>query len=174
MGCARAVTRLALERPARLWFGELRNGGLQDHWRTPPGTTVALDLGMSVLFRGVDALQHALDFHVSRHNVLASNLANAETPGFRPVEIVRDNKQDLGSLKLATTAEGHMANVGHARGEYLTREDLTVAPGANGNAVSAEHEMSKLAANDIRFEGAVKIVASKLAMLRYAANDGSG
>lgn len=129
---------------------------------------------MSVLFRGVDALHHALNFHVSRQNVLASNLANAETPGFRPLEIVRDNKRELGNLRLTTTAETHLSNVGSARGDYITREDLTVAPGANGNAVSAEHEMSKLAANDIRFEGAVKLVASKLAMLRYAANDGSG
>jgi flagellar basal body rod protein FlgB len=40
--------------------------------------------------------------------------------------------------------------------------------------VSLEHEMSKLAANDIRFEGAVKIVTQQLALLRYAANDGNG
>jgi flagellar basal-body rod protein FlgB len=131
---------------------------------------------MSDLFRGVDAQRRALDFHVSRHNVLASNLANAETPGFRPLELLRDtDKTQLTAQPLTATAEGHFS-VALAEQEetYMTREDRTVEPGANGNAVSLEHEMSKLAANDIRFEGAVKIVASQLAMLRYASNDGNG
>ena len=131
---------------------------------------------MSDLFRGIDAQRRALDFHVSRHNVLASNLANAETPGFKPQELLRDlNKTQLSAAPLTVTNEGHVAiGVPESVENYLTREDQTVAAGANGNAVSLEHEMSKLAANDIRFEGAVKIVASQLAMLRYASNDGSG
>jgi flagellar basal body rod protein FlgB len=53
-------------------------------------------------------------------------------------------------------------------------EDTTVSGGLDGNSVSLEREMSKLAANDLRYDGAVKIVTGKLAMLRYAANDGSG
>jgi flagellar basal-body rod protein FlgB len=130
---------------------------------------------MSDLFRGVDAQRRALDFHLSRHNVLASNLANAETPGFRPQELLRDvDKSGFGAVPLSVTTEGHIA-IGSTETEtYQTREDQTAAPSANGNAVSLEHEMSKLAANDIRFEGAVKIVAQQLAMLRYAANDGNG
>ena len=130
---------------------------------------------MSDLFRGVDAQRRALDFHVSRHNVLASNLANAETPGFRPLELLRDtDKTELTVQPLAVTSDGHFGGAPEAAETYITREDRIVAPGANGNAVSLEHEMSKLAANDIRFEGAVKIVASQLAMLRYASNDGNG
>jgi flagellar basal-body rod protein FlgB len=131
---------------------------------------------MSDLFRGVDAQRRALDFHVSRHNVLASNLANAETPGFRPMELLRDtDKTELPLAPMAVSAEGHFAGpAAEAAETYLTREDRMAPPGANGNAVSLEHEMSKLAANDIRFEGAVKIVASQLAMIRYASNDGNG
>jgi flagellar basal-body rod protein FlgB len=130
----------------------------------------------SDLFRGVDAQRRALDFHLSRHNVLASNLANAETPGFRPLELLREqDKGDGGAVAINVSNEGHFATNGVGAGEqYTAREDQTAAPGANGNAVSLEHEMSKLAANDIRFEGAVKIVAQQLAMLRYAANDGTG
>jgi flagellar basal-body rod protein FlgB len=131
---------------------------------------------MSDLFRGVDGQRRALDFHLSRHNVLASNLANAETPGFKPLELLRElDKSGTGAVQLNVSNEGHFATSGAgASEEYVAREDQTAAPGANGNAVSLEHEMSKLAANDIRFEGAVKIVAQQLAMLRYAANDGTG
>jgi flagellar basal-body rod protein FlgB len=130
---------------------------------------------MSDLFKGVDSQRRALDFHLSRHNVLASNLANAETPGFRPLELLREIDKNGTAVPMSVSNEGHFATNGAGTAEqYVSREDQTAAPGANGNAVGLEHEMSKLAANDIRFEGAVKIVAQQLAMLRYAANDGNG
>lgn len=132
---------------------------------------------MSDLFRGITPLKSALDFHLSRHNVLSSNIANAETPGFRPLELVRDAERPQpveGGLPMRVTAEGHIGPSAIGGRDYEIREERVAAPGANGNAVSLEHEMSKLAANDIRYEGAVKIVSSQLAMLRYAANDGAG
>jgi flagellar basal-body rod protein FlgB len=130
---------------------------------------------MTDMFRGVDRQHRALDYHVSRHNVLSSNIANAETPAFRPLELLREPEQeDAVTLPMAVTSEGHVGGVSAQQVDYETREDRTSMPGANGNAVSLEHEMSKLAANDIRFDGAVKIVSQQLGMLRYAANDGSG
>jgi flagellar basal-body rod protein FlgB len=130
---------------------------------------------MSEMFRGVDRQHRAMDYHVSRHNVLSSNIANAETPAFRPLELLRELEQDEAArLPLTVTSEGHVGGVSARQLDYKTREDRTSMPGANGNSVSLEHEMSKLAANDIRFEGAVRIVSQQLAMLRYAANDGSG
>lgn len=132
---------------------------------------------MSEIFRGVDGLRNSLDYHLARHTVLSSNIANAETPGFNPQELLREPAQTTsGGLPLSVTAEGHVGNraVDAPEPEYQVREDRTAQPGANGNSVSLEHEMAKLAANDIRFEGAVKIVAHQLGMLRYAANDGAG
>jgi flagellar basal-body rod protein FlgB len=130
---------------------------------------------MSDMFRNVDRMRSALDYHVSRHNVLSSNIANAETPGFKPLELIRETSKDApNNLRMEVTSEGHVGAVNPGAEDYETREDRTAAAGANGNAVSLEHEMSKLAANDIRFEGAVKIVSHQLGMLRYAANDGSG
>lgn len=130
---------------------------------------------MSDMFRGINRLRGALDYHVSRHNVLSSNVANAETPGFKPVELVRPaEKKDSFQLQLEVTSEAHVGGQNARPEDYETREDRNATPGANGNSVNLEHEMSKLAANDIRFEGAVKIVSQQLGMLRYAANDGSG
>ena len=130
---------------------------------------------MADMFRGVDRLQRALDYHVSRHNVLSSNIANVETPGFRPLELLREKERaDRPQLRLETTREGHVGTPDEPTTDYETREDRTVAGGANGNAVSLEQEMAKLAANDIRYEGAVKLVSQQLGMLRYASNDGSG
>jgi flagellar basal-body rod protein FlgB len=135
-------------------------------------------MGMSDMFRGIDGMRGALDYHLSRHNVLSSNVANGETPGFRPQELLREpEKSALTTLPLEVTSGGHVGGTSEQspeRRDYEVREDRTAQPGANGNSVSLEHEMAKLAANDIRFEGAVKIVSHQLGMLRYAANDGSG
>ena len=130
---------------------------------------------MTEIFRGVNNLQRALDYHLERHNVLASNVANVDTPGFRPLELVREDvpRNERGRLRLRTTNGRH---VGGPRGPGEFRlaesEERVANPGNDGNAVSLEREMSKVAANQLRYEGAIKIVRSQLGLLRYAANDG--
>jgi flagellar basal-body rod protein FlgB len=137
--------------------------------------SVAHPLGMSDMFNSVSRMRSALDYHASRHSVLSSNIANAETPGFKPLELLRETKGEGGAtLPMVVTSDAHVGGANQTAADYETREDRTAAAGANGNSVSLEHEMSKLAANDIRFEGAVKIVSQQLGMLRYAANDGTG
>ena len=144
------------------------------HARTN-GTSVAMLWVMSDMFRGIDRLRGALDYHVSRHNVLSSNVANSETPGFKPLELTRPaDEKEAFELALEVTSEGHVGGQKADPAGFETREDRNAPAGANGNSVNLEHEMAKLAANDIRFEGAVKIVSQQLGMLRYASNDGSG
>ncbi len=129
---------------------------------------------MSDLFRSVDGLRGALNFHMSRQAVIASNLANAETPGFTPLDLVREPQAEGHfAVALEATRGGHFGPKG-VEVPYTVQEDQTAEPGTNGNSVSLDHEMAKLAANDLTFEGGVKIVTAQLAMLRYAANDGNG
>lgn len=132
---------------------------------------------MADLFRAVDLMHRALDFHLERHSVISSNVANVDTPGFRPQELLRADDGDGSSPRaLATTDSAHFKVSGGELAGLLTEStvDTTVGAGLDGNSVSLEREMSKLAANDLRYDGAVKIVNANLAMLRYAANDGSG
>jgi flagellar basal-body rod protein FlgB len=131
---------------------------------------------MSELFANIVPLQRALDYHSERHNVVASNIANANTPGFRPQELLRTETPALAStLPLTRTEETHLEIIDDPgrRGTDLV-EDQTALGGLDGNSVSLEREMSKLSANDLRYESAAKMLTHKLGMLRYAANDGSG
>jgi flagellar basal-body rod protein FlgB len=123
----------------------------------------------------VSEFHRALDYHSERHNVLASNLANANTPGFRPKELLRVEDTDFGgTLPLARTEHAHMVADGMPGNHGLTVvPDESTVNGLDGNNVSLEREMSKLQANDLRFQGAARLVTRQLAMLRYAANDGS-
>ncbi len=132
---------------------------------------------MSNLFQGVDALQGSLAYHLRRHNVLSSNIANVDTPGFKAQEMIREvvDGRNGGRLSLAATNRAHVgASTGAAKARVKVEVDPTEPAGPDGNSVSLEREMAKMAANDLRYEGAVKFVSHRFAMLKYAANDGSG
>ena len=67
---------------------------------------------MIPIFQSVALTHRALDYHLERQNVLASNVANVDTPGFRPLELVREDvpEAEQGTLRLETTNAAH---VGH-------------------------------------------------------------
>lgn len=123
------------------------------------------------LFNAVAIAHRSMDYHLRRHNVLASNVANLDTPGFRPMELVRDTREVTGAARLTRTKATHLRPVsldGSVEGSAVER---VVQPGGDGNAVSLEREMSKVAANDLRYEAVGRIVRQQLGLLRYAAGD---
>jgi flagellar basal-body rod protein FlgB len=125
---------------------------------------VAVDLST------VDTLQAALTYHRERHTVLAGNVANLDTPGFRPADLQRRPADDPGAM--AVTHEGHMAPPGTT--DFVTSfDDGGALQGQDGNAVSLERELSKIDANRARYSTSAELVSRRLAMLRYAAGDGT-
>jgi flagellar basal-body rod protein FlgB len=125
---------------------------------------VAVDLST------VDTLQAALTYHRERHTVLAGNVANLDTPGFRPADLQRRPADDPGAI--AVTHEGHMAPPGAT--DFVTSfDDGGALQGQDGNAVSLERELSKIDANRARYSTSAELVSRRLAMLRYAAGDGT-
>ena len=123
---------------------------------------MALDLS------GLDALQSALTFHRDRHTVLAGNVANLDTPGYRPFDLTRSSTE---TTRLAVTAAGHVGAT--APSTYVTSfDDGGDLQGADGNAVSLERELAKIDANRARYATTAELVSRWLVMLRYAAGDG--
>lgn len=92
--------------------------------------------------RRLDHLEH-------RHLVLARNIANADTPNYRPLDVVAPDFGAMlrgtavgGPLQLARTSGGHLAG-GSAPGPgRVVRTEGMVMP--SGNAVSLEEEAGKL------------------------------
>ena len=79
----------------------------------------------------------------ARMGVIARNVANADTPGYKAMDMpsFADSYAQAGSMR--TTRPGH-ANAGDSLMEPLVRRDKsTGAP--NGNSVSLEQEMVKAA-----------------------------
>jgi flagellar basal-body rod protein FlgB len=125
-------------------------------------------------FNTVDQLANAMTFHRERHAVLAGNVANVDTPGYRPYDITQ-REAEGGQLELAAPEGAAMQPGAEPGAAYAkTFDDGGNLAGPDGNAVSMERELAKIDANRTRYATAAELVSRRLAMLKYAAGDGSG
>ena len=127
---------------------------------------------MPAEFSSIDQLQAAMTFHRERHAVLAGNVANVDTPGYRPFDLTPTVEGDTSSTPLLVTDPGH---IGSAETTTYTKnfDDGGGLQGPDGNAVSLERELAKIDANRARYATAAELVSRRLALLRYAAGDGT-
>ena len=135
----------------------------------------AFTIGMVDLFGSVDYLGGAMTFHRSRHVVLSGNVANVDTPGFRPFDLERMGPMAGSgeSLPLRVTGGAHLALSG-GQSTRLTQsfDDSSASASADKNTVNLERELAKVDANKVRYATTSELVSRKLALLRYAAADG--
>jgi len=121
-------------------------------------------------FSTIDHLQAALTYHRERHTVLAGNIANLDTPGYRSADLVRQVQGDPSSL--AVSEPGHIASA--AGPDFVTSlDDSGKLQSPDGNAVSLERELAKIDANRTRYATSAELVSRRFALLRYAAGDGT-
>lgn len=129
----------------------------------------------------VSKLDNALQFHeqalglrAQRQQILASNIANADTPHFkaRDFDFASTLKEALagrnvGDLQLATTASGHIsgaASGGPARLMYRTETQSSV----DGNTVDMDIERSQFAENSVYYEAGLTFLTGKIKTLMSA------
>ena len=130
---------------------------------------------MTGFFDAVEGFNRALDYHLERHNVLATNIAHVDTPRYRPSDLARipdESFEAVMQVTLRRTDDKHLTN-GATRpivGEVF--RDLSAGGGPDGNYVSLDREAAKIGANKIRYDVVSAIVRSELEGLLYAAGDG--
>ncbi|HLV19279.1 MAG TPA: flagellar basal body rod protein FlgB [Polyangiaceae bacterium] len=131
------------------------------------------------MFSAIAPLHQALDYHLERHNVLASNVAHVDTPGYRPVDVERVEAGSFAGVlgvALERTNPTHLSAAGGAGSAAHGRvfEDLSAGAGNDGNYVSLDREAAKLAANQLRYDVVSAIVSAELKHLSFAASDAKG
>ena len=134
---------------------------------------------MPGMFVSVDPLRTALDYHLDRQNVLASNVAHVDTPGYRPNDLERIEQTGFAAtlnVALERTNENHLGGgaAGLAEPNGRLFQDLSAGVGNDGNYVSIDREAAKLAANQLRYDTVSAIVSAELKQLSFAASDGKG
>lgn len=126
-----------------------------------------------------DGLAAAINFRQLRHGVTSSNIANAETPGYKAKVVEFEDALaraiDLdGAGKMTATAPEHFAlgpgSIGKARADVYDNPDVNVTN--DKNTVDLEKEMASLQENSIMYKAALQLINKKLGALRYAVSEG--
>jgi flagellar basal-body rod protein FlgB len=107
----------------------------------------------------------------ARLGVIAQNVANADTPGYRAADLpdfARFYDEDGGSMR--ATRPGHLAAMAGTAGEPVFRADAGDAP--NGNSVSLETEMMKGVEARQSHDMALSVYKSLSEMLRLSLGRG--
>ncbi len=104
------------------------------------------------------SLERYMDLVSARQKLVASNIANAETPGYRTVDI--DFEREFRSQ--VTGAEAR------------TVEVTGLAVNHDGNNVNLDREARLLSENALRFNVAASLLKSQLQQMRQAITGGGG
>ena len=76
---------------------------------------------MSIL-GSINPLRSALDYHLGRHNILTSNLANVDTPGYRAQDLKRASPFDnVLHTQMKVTEAGHIGHTTRPAGKIQSR-----------------------------------------------------
>lgn len=123
-------------------------------------------------------LEKTLDVTHARHKAITSNVANAETPGYKAKDVNFDAelKRQLGNansgMNMERTHIGHMSlgRVGSLPVNVV--DSPSGAEGLDGNTVNLETEMVRLADNTMRYEIAAKLMTRKFQGIMQAIKGG--
>ena len=114
---------------------------------------------------------NALALRSERMQVLASNIANAATPGYKARDLefraVLNEQQQPAAATLRRTASGHLAGADNAdSARLLYRQPLQ--PSLDGNTVELATEQVQFAETAIRYRSSLSFLNSRIGNLMAA------
>jgi flagellar basal-body rod protein FlgB len=119
-------------------------------------------------------LRSRMEWHQERQRVLAENVANADTPAYRPLDLAPPNfQQALSPAQVALERDNPMqiaASDGNSGFASQNEPHYEVRPG--GNAVNHEDEMMRVASNQMDFDAVANLYSRSLALIKLAAGGG--
>jgi flagellar basal-body rod protein FlgB len=132
----------------------------------------------------MDLVQRSLDAAALSHTVLANNVANVDTPGFKRSDVVFSEKLQQAieakqageqGLVLSRTDPRHLGpteapDLDTIKPEVVT--DTTSSLRNDGNNVDIDHEVSLLAQNTVWYQTLAQITAKQFSELQSAITEG--
>ena len=121
------------------------------------------------------ALAEKMRWHQTRQSLLAENVANAETPGFRGRDLKAfDNSDQMRNLSMAPVASlpsgpSHIAISSLMPGDgFISRSlnNFEITP--EGNGITLEDEMMKVTANQMDYQAVTSLYTRSMKIIKVA------
>lgn len=129
------------------------------------------------MFDQIDVMRMAREsaLHaVARQSVIARNLANADTPGFRAADVqsfAETYRDTAGAFDMKATRAGHLTGSASVREPRLVA-DTGVEAAPNGNTVSLEFELQRASSAKRQHDVSLAIYKTSLDVMRAALGRG--
>lgn len=128
----------------------------------------------SILFdRAVNILHKALNISSERHRVLAGNIANVDTVGYKPTDV--DFKKTLENaletpkdFNLSHTHQKHLQFGDADNRSYVVELDRNQP----NETVDIDREMTHLAENNLKYRTNLEMMLRKISTIRYSITEG--
>jgi len=125
----------------------------------------------------IGALNTSLNLRLMNQNIISSNIANADTPGYKSqaIEFETAFRNALGvgdDLTVKTTNERHLLPKDTDPVHPEIFDDPNGIESLDGNTVNRSEEMAKLSENQLMYDASVELMRKKLGMLKYGISEG--
>ena len=113
---------------------------------------------MNPLDSHLDILAKAMSLRLERHSVIAANIANADTPGYRPSAVSFEEELQK------TVASGRLGKLDGMSAKVQIMDDGV--PRADGNSVNMDRQLAALSENSITYNATAEFLARKIKMIK--------
>ena len=130
----------------------------------------------------IDIAAKALDLRSRRHEMIISNIANADTPGYKAFDLMVEEAMQTNGSQPKRPGVLLRTHPNHIPQKISSQDDLSahiIQPEAmenlrgDGNTVDMDREMSNLAVNQIFYKATAQIVSKKFEEIMYAIQGGN-
>ena len=136
---------------------------------------------MASLEQHISVLSQAMNLRTQRHQVLASNIANADTPNYKArdfgFEAAMQNaiagRSDAGGVDMARTSARHIEGSG-AAGPAALQYRTETQSAVDGNTVDMDVERAQITDNALQYQILTQLISEKFKGIRSALASTSG
>ncbi|MBI2606796.1 MAG: flagellar basal body rod protein FlgB [Deltaproteobacteria bacterium] len=127
----------------------------------------------------VGGLNAVMNFRLANQNVISSNIANADTPGYHAQKMefetaLRDALGVSDRMPMEASDPEHIIKADPGHIDPVIYDNPSGVINLDGNTVDRASEMVSMAENELQYNAATELLRRKLGVLKYAINEGGG
>lgn len=137
-------------------------------------------MAINIFDKNLTLMEKSLSLRSQRNQIVASNIANRETPGFRAKDLVFEKALEKAFHSdrpgpLNVTDPRHFDGSRREPLELVTGQEINSFnpdPRMDGNTVNLDKEMAKLAENQLMYQATTRAISWKFHQLKSAITEG--
>ena len=129
---------------------------------------------MASLEKEISVYSQAMNLRTQRHQVLASNIANADTPNYKARDFSFEKAMQgamagrgAGPIGLAATSRGHLPGNGMA-GQATLQYRRETQSAVDGNTVDMDVERTQITENSVQYQVVSQLISDTFKGMRAA------